>query len=58
MSDNTFSEWEDTINELDAGPDVSKKEADFIESLLEKRPKYLSSRQIEWLEDMKRKYLL
>ena len=55
--DRRFSSWEEKIEELDAGSfEVSKKEADFLESLLENRPRFLSSKQAEWLQSIMDKY--
>ena len=52
-----FENWEDIVEELDAYPTLRDKEAEFIISLIENPPQRLSPRQVQWLEDMKRKYL-
>ncbi len=54
----SWETWEDVIEELDACPDLTGKSQDFIISLMERRPKFLTSRQVEWLEDLKRRHLL
>jgi hypothetical protein len=47
------------LEELEANvQEVTTKEAMFIASLLRKKPKHLSYRQVEWLEDMRVKYLV
>ena len=52
-----WNEWEDIIEELDAGSfTVTDREAEFLESLLDRKPLTLSARQVEWLQDMCRKY--
>lgn len=46
------------LEEIDGGPyDVSNWEADFIESLLEKRPSWLSDGQKNVIRRMAKKYL-
>ena len=58
MTDDTrWEAWAARIDELDAGSFlVTDHEADFLESLLERQPQWLSPRQILWLTDMCRKY--
>ena len=52
-----FTDWKDIIEELDAGlVEVSKREADFLESLLETQPYRLTSAQVEWLQNMCERY--
>lgn len=53
-----YDEWADVISELDANADLPRREQDFIISLVEEKPRYLSQRQVEWLEDLQRRYLV
>jgi len=54
-----FSEWEHVIADLDALPgELPKKAQDFIISLREDPPARLSEKQVLWLEDLQREYLL
>ncbi len=54
---NTFEQWADIIDELDAHPDLSGKSQDFIIDLVEQKPRYLSPKQVAWLENLKERYL-
>jgi hypothetical protein len=52
-----FNVWRCTIEALDEGPfEVSKWEADFLDSLLDKEPYTLTERQVDVLKDMCEKY--
>jgi hypothetical protein len=53
----TYEKWKDIIGELDAHANLDKKSQDFIISLVEKTPKYLSVAQVKWIEDLKERYL-
>lgn len=39
------------------GFDVTSKEADFLEDLMVRKPKFLSPKQIQWIKDMTSRYL-
>lgn len=52
-----YDDYADIIDELDAHADLPRKSADFIADLIERKPNYLSLPQIEWIEDLQRRYL-
>lgn len=54
----TYDTYADIIEELDANANLTGKSQDFIIDLVEKKPRYLSERQVEWIEDLKRQHLL
>lgn len=52
-----FDDWADIILELDVNANLSHKDQDFIISLVEEKPRYLSPKQVKWIEDLKERYL-
>ena len=54
----SYEYWSDIIDELDHYhgllPDQSPE---FIEGLLEKKPRILSIGQVKWLQDLQKRYL-
>ena len=42
-----FKDWQDVIEELDANAD-----------LMEKKPRWLSEKQVDWIKDLQERYLL
>lgn len=54
----SYDTWGDVIDELDAVANLDRKSQDFIIDLIEQKPRFLSSRQIEWLKDLQRQHLL
>lgn len=54
---NKYQDHKDLIDELDIIP-LPQKDADFIASLIEHPPSKLSPKQLGWLRDLERNYLL
>jgi hypothetical protein len=53
-----LEDYWDIIEELDANANLDRKSQDFIISLVDEKPRYLSPRQVEWLKDLQQKHLL
>jgi len=53
-----YDDWKDIVEELDANADLTGKSQDFIIHLIEDPPRYLSERQLDWLKDLRDRYLV
>lgn len=52
-----YADWADVIEELDLVDGLGHTSRDFIISLIEDKPTWLSSRQVEWLKNLKERYI-
>ena len=53
-----YDDWKDIVEDLDANADLTGKSQDFIIHLIEDPPRYLSERQLDWLKDLRDRYLV
>lgn len=52
-----YTDWADVIDELDAKATMTHDAEDFIISLVETKPTYLSPKQVAWLKDLKAQHI-